>query len=93
MLYVQLLPQGLLPGVVDSHARRPHSQALLDTSRVPVDRKSSVCLICMKYRIIILIIIIISLGQLGLLLRLVRPVDRVAQTQCTRHEHSDLVLL
>ena len=26
-------------------------------------------------------------SQLGLLLRLVRPVDRVAQTQCTRHEH------
>ena len=33
-------------------------------SRVPVEGKSSVCLICMKYRIIILIIIIISLGQI-----------------------------
>ena len=34
------------------------------TSRVPVEGKSSVCLICMKYRIIILIIIIINLGQI-----------------------------
>ena len=34
------------------------------TRRVPVEGKSSVCLICMKYRIIILIIIIISLGQI-----------------------------
>ena len=34
------------------------------TSRVPVEGKASVCLICMKYRIIILIIIIISLGQI-----------------------------
>ena len=34
-------------------------------SRVPVEGKSSVCLICMKYRIIItLIIIIISLGEI-----------------------------
>ena len=36
----------------------------MNTSRVPVEGKSSVCLICMKYRIIILIIIIISLGQI-----------------------------
>ena len=34
------------------------------TRREPVEGKSSVCLICMKYRIIILIIIIISLGQI-----------------------------
>ena len=36
------------------------------TSRVPVEGKSSVCLICMKYRIIILIINIITiiLGQI-----------------------------
>ena len=33
------------------------------TSRVPVEGKSPVCVICMKYRITILIIIIISLGQ------------------------------
>ena len=31
------------------------------TSRVPVEGKSSVCLICMKYRLLFLIIIIISL--------------------------------
>ena len=31
---------------------------------IPVEGKSSECLICMKYRIIILIIIIISLGQI-----------------------------
>ena len=37
---------------------------IIDTSRVPVEGKSSVCLICMKYRIIFLIIIIISLGQI-----------------------------
>ena len=35
-----------------------------ETSRLPVEGKSSACLICMKYRIIILIIIIISLGQI-----------------------------
>ena len=34
---------------------------------VPVRGKSSVCLICMKYRIILLIIIIIRLGQILLL--------------------------
>ena len=34
------------------------------TSRVPVEGKSSVCVICMKYRIIVLVIIIISLCQI-----------------------------
>ena len=34
------------------------------TSRVPVGGKASVCLICMKYRIIILIIIIKRLGEI-----------------------------
>ena len=34
------------------------------TSRVPVEGKSSVCVICMKYKIIVLIIIIISVGQI-----------------------------
>ena len=37
---------------------------IIITSRVPVEGKSSVCVICIKYRIIILIIIIISLGQI-----------------------------
>ena len=37
---------------------------IMFTSRVPVEGKSSVCVISMKYRIIILIIIIISLGKI-----------------------------
>ena len=37
---------------------------ITNTSRIPVEEKSAECLICMKYRIIILIIIIISLGQI-----------------------------
>ena len=37
--------------------------SLTHIRRVPVEGKSSVCLICMKYRIIILIIVIISLGK------------------------------
>ena len=45
------------------------------TSRVSVEGKSSVCLICMKYRIIVLIIIIISLGQIIL--------SYMANTSCT----------
>ena len=39
---------------------------IIVTSRGPVEGKSSACLICMKYRIIIVIIIIISLGQISL---------------------------
>ena len=45
------------------------------TSRVPVEGKSSVCVICMKYRIIFLIIIIIGLGQIIL--------SYMANTSCT----------
>ena len=37
---------------------------IIHTSRVPVGGKASVCLICMKYRIIILIIIIKRLGEI-----------------------------
>ena len=37
---------------------------IITTRRVPGEGTSSVCLICMKYRILILIIIIISLGQI-----------------------------
>ena len=37
---------------------------LLAWSLVPVEGKSSVCVISMKYRIMILVIIIISLGQI-----------------------------
>ena len=39
-------------------------RTLYITSRVPVEGKSSVCLICMIYKIIFLIIIIINLGQI-----------------------------
>ena len=41
-----------------------HSASISFTRWVPVEGKSSVCLICMKYRILILIIIIISLCQI-----------------------------
>ena len=44
-------------------ALTPH---IILSRRVPVWKKSSVCLICMKYRKIILIIIIISLGKISL---------------------------
>ena len=37
---------------------------ITNTSMVPVGGKASVCLICMKYRIIILIIIIKRLGEI-----------------------------
>ena len=41
-------------------------EAIIQTRRVPVEGKSSVSLICMKYWITILIIIIISLGEMVL---------------------------
>ena len=41
-----------------------HSHVLLLLAGVPVGGKSSVCLICMKYRIIILIIIIKRPGEI-----------------------------
>ena len=57
------------------------------TSRVPVEGKSSVCLICMKYRIIILIIIIISVGQI--LLSYIANTSRMhARTQARSHAHT-----
>ena len=52
------------------------------TRRVPVEGKSLVCLICMKYRIIILIIIIISLGQI--LLSYIANTSRTHACQRTR---------
>ena len=39
---------------------------IIRTRPVPIEGKSSVCLICMKYRIILLIIIIISMGKISL---------------------------
>ena len=54
---------------------------IMTTSQVPVRSKSSVCVICMKYRIIIIIIIIISMGQLLL--------SYILQTHHTRmHTHA-----
>ena len=44
--------------------RSGYLPALKHTSRVPVEGKSSVCLICEKYRILFVIIFIISLGQI-----------------------------
>ena len=41
-----------------------HNKTLSKLAGIPVEWKSSVCLIRMKYRIIILIIIIISLGKI-----------------------------
>ena len=41
-----------------------NNRLLFSTRRVPVEGKSSMCLICLKYRIIFLIIIIISLGKI-----------------------------
>ena len=57
------------------------------TSRVPVEGKSSVCLICMKYKLIILIIIIISLVQI--LLSYIANTSRMhACTHARMHAHT-----
>ena len=62
------LDQGILTNKDHNYLRtRPISKitpALRELAGIPVEGKSSECLICMKYRIIILIIIIISLGQI-----------------------------
>ena len=51
------------------------------TSRVPVVGGSSVCLICMKYRRIILIIIIISPGQISY-------IANTSRTHACTHAHA-----
>ena len=56
---------------------------LFNTSRVPVEGKSSVCLICMKYRIIFLIIITISLGQI-----LLSYIANTSRTHARTHAHT-----
>ena len=53
------------------------------TSRVPLEGKSSVCLICMKYRIIFVIIIIISLGQM-----LSSYIANTSRTHARTHERT-----
>ena len=52
------------------------------TRRAPVEGKSSVCRICMKFIILILIIIIISLGQI--LLPYIANTSRTHGCPCTR---------
>ena len=56
---------------------------IMNTSQVLVEGKSSVCLICMKYRIIILIIIIISLGQI-----LLSYIANTSRTHARTHARS-----
>ena len=57
------------------------------TSRVHVEGKSSVCLICIKYKIIFLIIIIISLGQI-LLLYIANTSRMHTRTHTCTHLHT-----
>ena len=64
---------------------------LSNTRRVPVDGKSSVCLSCMKYRIIILIIVIISLGQI--LLSYIADTSRTHARTCMREHRPPLYRL
>ena len=45
---------------------------LIGLAGIPVEGKSSECLICMKYMILILIIIIISLGQIFIFYRILQ---------------------
>ena len=57
------------------------------TSRIPVEGKALVCLICVRYRIIILVIIIISLGQI--LLSYIENTSRThARTRAHAHIHA-----
>ena len=73
-------------GVVREIIMQPIILFIIDTRRVPVEGKSSVCLICMKYRIIILIIIIISLGQI--VLSYIANTSRTHACQRTRATHA-----
>ena len=64
---------------------------IITSRRVPGEGKSSVCLICMKYRIIILIIIIISLGEI--LFSYIANTSRThaltrARTHARKHMHA-----
>ena len=60
-----------------------HAATFKLTSRVPVDGKSSVCVICMKYRIIFLIIIFISLGQI-----ILSYMANTSRTHARTHAHT-----
>ena len=67
-----------------NHFQQP-LEALLLLAGIPVEGKSSVCLICMKYRIIILIIFFISLGQI--LLSYIANTSRTHAHACA-HVHA-----
>ena len=62
-----------------------HAATFKLTSRVTVDGKSSVCVICMKYRIILLIIIIISLGQ-----TILSYMANTSRTHACTHAHTHM---
>ena len=65
--------------------------SIRNTSQVPVEGKSSMCLICMKYRIIILIIIIISLALGQILLSYIANTSGMhthARTRMREHTHT-----
>ena len=66
----------------------PIDIALLLTRRLPVEGKSSVCLICRKYWIIISIIIIISLGHILLLSYITNSSRTYAHTRSCMREHT-----
>ena len=78
-------PSTQLALVQRTHNRTVHySSALVrPTSRVPIVGKSSVCLIYMKYRIIILIIIIINLCQI-----LLSYIENTSRTHARMHAHA-----
>ena len=61
---------------------------IMCTRRVPAEGKSSVCLICMKYRIIILIIIIISLDNISL-----SYIANTSRTDACTHARAHTIIL
>ena len=89
--------QGKMPKKKMDGCKFTKGDAILWTTRrvpvgsLPVEGKPSVCLICMKYRILILILIIISLGQI--LLTYIANTSRThahacANTHTHKHTHT-----
>ena len=66
---------------VPSQCRRGNTISI--TSRVPVEGKSSVCVLFMKYRIIVLIIIIISMVQI-----ILSYMANTSRTHACTHAHT-----
>ena len=97
-VYLRLLSNIFLPSIVnDAMIPRYIGSCLyryraymhyVETSRVPGDGKSSVCVICMKYRIIILIVIIISLGRIILLSYIANTSRTHARTPTNTRTHT-----